>query len=356
VLHVQTDGFIEKERPCPKVMAEVYYGIAGNPVSHSISPLLVSIVAQHLEQNSRSKPQLEIKSLNLIEANSIQDALAWGYAKTIPNPVNWDYTGAPFGKFRNRALIQKALETTGKVVLEDQDLTMIDSSIKVASFPLSSKVKLPTKAFREEIWLNLTTPLKHQLTSQAVVDFNESSLIESVNVLRWDGHGWWSSNVDGCGVVRCAEFFGLDVTSGAILAIVGGGGAARSTAHAWAKSGGKIKIISGRRTIDDGPWSESIIESDSYDMMINFDSEELPKNYDDSAIIISPRYELMEGTIEQRIQKLVNGTLDGRWMLVAQHLECWRQLWTPHCIDDLPSMALLMTKLIHAENVLASYA
>ena len=85
VLCVQTDGFIEKERPCPKVMAEVYYGIAGNPVSHSISPLLVSIVAQHLEQNSRSKPQLEIKSLNLIEANSIQDALAWGYAKTIPN-------------------------------------------------------------------------------------------------------------------------------------------------------------------------------------------------------------------------------------------------------------------------------
>lgn len=350
------DGLIEKVEHCPKVMAEVYYGIAGNPVSHSISPLLVSIVAQHLEQNSKSKYNLEIKSLNLIEADSIQDALAWGYAKTIPNPVNWDYTGAPFGKFRNRALIQKALEITGKVVEEDEHLTIEATSIKPASFPLSSKVKLPTKAFGEEIWLNLTTPLKHQLTSQAVMDFNESSAIESVNVLRWDGHGWWSSNVDGCGLVRCAEFFGLDVTSGATLAIVGGGGAARSTAYAWTKSGGKLKVIPGRRTLNDGPWTESIIESQSYDMIINFDSDEVPEHFDNNAIIISPRYDLMEGTVKQRIECLRAGTYDGRWMLVAQHLECWRQLWAPHCIDELPSMGLLMTKLIHAENVLASYA
>jgi shikimate 5-dehydrogenase len=337
-------------------MAEVYYGIAGKPVSHSISPLLVSIVSQHLEQNSNVNYNLEIKSLNLIEADSIQDALAWGYAKTIPNPVNWDYTGAPFGKFRNRALIQKALEITAKVDEEDEHLLFGQKFVEPAKFPIASKVKLPTRAFGEEIWLNLTTPLKHQLTSQAVVDFNESSSIESVNVLRWDGHGWWSSNVDGCGVVRCAEFFGLDVSSGATLAIVGGGGAARSTAFAWAKSGGKIKIIAGRRTIDEGPWSESIVETESYDMIINFDSDDVPESIDDSTIIISPRYELMDGSVEQRMQNLLKGTLDGRWMLVAQHLECWRQLWAPHCIDDLPSMGLLMTKLIHAENVLASYA
>ena len=185
-------------------MAEVYYGIAGKPVSHSISPLLVSIVSQHLEQNSNVNYNLEIKSLNLIEAGSIQDALAWGYAKTIPNPVNWDYTGAPFGKFRNRALIQKALEITAKVDEEDEHLLFGQKFVEPAKFPIASKVKLPTRAFGEEIWLNLTTPLKHQLTSQAVVDFNESSSIESVNVLRWDGHGWLSSNVDVCGVVRCA--------------------------------------------------------------------------------------------------------------------------------------------------------
>ena len=337
-------------------MAEVYYGIAGNPVSHSISPLLLSIVAQHLEQNNKLKPKLEIKSLNLIEADSIQDALAWGYAKAIPNPVNWDYTGAPFGKFRNHALIQKALEITSKVQQEDKSLVHSYSKVNPALFPLSGDIKLPTKAFSEEIWLNLTSPLKHQLTSQAVMDFNESSLIESVNVLRWDGHGWWSSNVDGCGVVRCAELFGINVTSGATLALIGGGGAARSTAYAWSKSGGKIKLLPGRRTLDAGPWSDAIVESESYDLLINFDSEEIPKVFDEKAILLSPRYQLMEGTTEQRMQKLMTGIYDGRWMLVAQHLECWRQLWAPHRIEELPSIAMLMTKLIHAETVLASYA
>jgi len=353
---VYQDGLIEKVGHYPKDMAEVYYGIAGKPVSHSISPLLVSIVAQHLEQNSKIKQKFEVKSLNLIEADSIQDALAWGYAKTIPNPINWDYTGAPFGKFRNRALIQKALEITGDIIQEHDELNLDTSALKTANFPLKRKAKLPSKAFTEEIWLNLTTPLKHQLNSQAVMDFNESSLIESVNVLRWDGHGWWSSNVDGCGVVRCAELFGIEVTSGATLAIVGGGGAARSTAYAWSKSGGKLKLISGRREIDDGPWSDSIIETDSYDMIINFDSKDFTQKSDTEAIILSPSYDVMEGTVEQRIQKLVSRVYDGRWMLVAQHLECWKQLWAPQYIDELPSIGLLMTKLIHAETVLASYA
>ena len=73
-----------------------------------------------------------------------------------------------------------------------------------------------------------TQSLKHQLKSPAVVDFNDSSIIESVNVLRFDGFGWWSSNVDGSGFARVAEYFGVNVTSGACLGIIGGGGAARS--------------------------------------------------------------------------------------------------------------------------------
>ena len=53
-------------------------------------------------------------------------------------------------------------------------------------------------------------------------------MIESVNVLRWDGFGWWSSNVDGSGVVRLAQMLGIDVANGAIVGIIGGGGAART--------------------------------------------------------------------------------------------------------------------------------
>jgi len=349
------DGLIEKVLLVRKLMADVFYGIAGDPVSHSISPLLLSIVAQHLEQQGKCKSNLSIQSLNLIEAKSIQDALAWGYAKSIPNPLNWDYTGSPFGKFRNRALIQKALEVTEKVITSNTIFENKSDNISKAKFPFSSTTKLPKKAFSEEIWINLTSPLKHQLTSKAVMDFNDSSLIESVNVLRWDGHGWWSSNVDGSGVVRCAEFFGIDVSKGAVLCILGGGGAARSTAHAWAKSGGKLKILDGRRNLKGGLWSNSIIETNSCDIFINFDSDEIPDELIIDRAIISPRYDLMEGTVDQRCELLIKPQYDGRWMLIAQHLECWRQLWAPQYIDYLPSIELLMTKLIHAEIVLSSY-
>ena len=337
-------------------MADVYYGVAGNPVSHSISPLLLSIVAQHLELQDNVATSFEIKSLNLIEAESIQDALAWGYAKTIPEPINWDYTSSPFGKFRNRALIQKALEITGTINVENENFIDANDNIKRANFPLDKNSKLPKKSFSEEIWINLTTPLKHQLTSQAVMDFNESSKIESVNVLRWDGHGWWSSNVDGCGVVRCAEFFGIEVTSGATLCLIGGGSAARSTAYAWTKSGGKLKPVNGRRELGEGPWSKSIVEYDGYDLLINFDSDEIPSRFQDLGLVLSPRYKSMDGDVNQRCMDLLEQGYDGRWMLVAQHLECWRQLWAPQHIDSLPSISLLLTKLIHAETVLASYA
>ncbi len=336
-------------------MADVYYGVAGKPVSHSISPLLTSIVAQHLEQQEASGIKFEIKSLNLIEADSIQDALAWGYAKTIPEPVNWNYTNSPFGKFRNRALIQKALEITESIKEENKNFIDRSNTINRAKFPLDKPSKLPGKPFSEEIWINLTTPLKHQLTSQAVMDFNASSKIESVNVLRWDGHGWWSSNVDGCGVVRCAEYFGIDVKSGAVLCLIGGGSAARSTAYAWTKSGGKINSINGRRELKDGPWSDSIVESKEFDLLVNFDNNEIPDELLGKGLVLSPNYKLMDGDAEERCIELLNQHYDGRWMLVAQHLECWRQLWTPQHIDILPSISLLMTKLVHAETVLASY-
>jgi len=336
-------------------MADIYYGVAGKPVSHSISPILMSIVAQHLEQQDVTGIKFNIKSLNLIEADSIQDALAWGYAKTIPEPVNWNYTNSPFGKFRNRALIQKALEITESIKEGNKNFIDRSDTINRAKFPLDKASKLPNKPFSEEIWINLTTPLKHQLTSQAVMDFNESSKIESVNVLRWDGHGWWSSNVDGCGVVRCAEYFGIDVKSGGILCLIGGGSAARSTAYAWTKSGGKLKLVNGRRELKEGPWSKSIVESDDFDLLVNFDNDEISDELLGKGVVLSPKYKSMDGDVDERCKELSTQHYDGRWMLVAQHLECWRQLWAPQNIEILPSMSLLMTKLVHAETVLASY-
>ena len=53
---------------------------------------------------------------------------------------------------------------------------------------------------------------------------------------------------------------------------------------------------------------------------------------------------------------ITDQVVDGRWLLSAQHLECWRQLWAPQVKDLLPSLDLLVSKLITAETVLASYS
>ena len=67
-------------------------------------------------------------------------------------------------------------------------------------------------------------------------------------------------------------------------------------------------------------------------------------------------YGPMEGTADERIAVLDHRVLDGRWLLVAQHLVCWRRLWSPERADELPSLGLLMTKLVEAETVLGAYA
>jgi hypothetical protein len=44
--------------------------------------------------------------------------------------------------------------------------------------------------------------------------------------------------------------------------------------------------------------------------------------------------------------------LDGRWMLVAQHLEAWRSLWAPELCDVLPSISELMADLLAVEAMM----
>ncbi len=338
-------------------MADVYYGVAGHPVTHSLSPVLINLVVQHVSKEVSRAKRFNLMVSDLIDAAAIQDALAWGYVKATPKPVDWDLTGAPFGKFRNRALMQKVLEKTDEIVESFDKLTNEQINYNNNELPFMSKIKLPNAPFPEEIWINLTTPLKHQLKSPAVVDFNDSSLIESVNVLRWDGFGWWSSNVDGSGVVRVAQYFGIDIASGAVIGIIGGGGSARSTARTWSKLGGKVKIFGGRRSLSDYEWFvESEHSDNSCDVLINFDDDQIPEDIDVRRFVMKSKYHLIEGDLDVRLETISNSVIDGRWLLAAQHLECWSQLWAPQIKNSLPSLDLLITKLIHAETVLSSYA
>ena len=338
-------------------MADVFYGVAGHPISHSLSPVLINIVAQYVSNQTKSGPKFNVRQTDLVSAEQIQDALAWGYVKSTPEPINWDLTGAPFGKFRNKALMQKVLEATAEVTQSIDGLVEEKPGHVPTDLPFNLKIELPTKSFTEEVWLNLTSPLKHQLKSQAVVDFNDSSLIESVNALRWDGFGWWSTNVDGSGVARVAQYFGIDIANGAVIGIVGGGGAARSTARTWQKLGGKVLNLGGKRDLDNYDWFESQITGEKQcDVLINFDDDTTPNEVNVAGFVMNANYEIVDAEHLDRVSAINDQVVDGRWLLSAQHLECWRQLWAPHAENLLPSLDLLVTMLVTAESVLASYS
>ena len=338
-------------------MADVFYGVAGHPISHSLSPVLINIVAQYVSNQTKSGPKFNVRQTDLVSAEQIQDALAWGYVKSTPEPINWDLTGAPFGKFRNKALMQKVLEATAEVTQSIDGLVEEKPGHVPTDLPFNLKIELPTKSFTEEVWLNLTSPLKHQLKSQAVVDFNDSSLIESVNALRWDGFGWWSTNVDGSGVARVAQYFGIDIANGAVIGIVGGGGAARSTARTWQKLGGKVLNLGGKRDLDNYDWFESQITGEKQcDVLINFDDDTTPNEVNVAGFVMNANYEIVDAEHLDRVSAITDQVIDGRWLLSAQHLECWRQLWAPQVANLLPSLDLLVSMLVTAESVLASYS
>ncbi|MGB1354444.1 MAG: hypothetical protein ACPG79_01480 [Poseidonia sp.] len=326
-------------------MAAIRYGIAGTPVEHSLSPLLTALVADHLGLN-RSGNML---SMELLDVASIHDALAWGYAGAVPSPIDWVYTQAVFGKFRTKALLEKAVKAAASVEVEDPHLTT-DSPLLTEHSPLPLN-GLPTRMFNEEIWVNLTAPLKHQLDSSAVMCLDDSMATKSVNALRWDGKGWWCCGVDGEGILSVLLHHGIDPKQH-VLGLVGGGGAARSTASVWARNAGRIHPLKSKRVLESGPWDESLTEKEP-DVIVDFDGT---WEGDGDMLVLNATYQPMDGDYDARIESLIGPSLNGRWMLVAQHLACWSQLWAPEMAQQLPSLPLLLTRLVEAELMLAHYA
>ena len=350
-------------------MAGVRYAIAGSPVEHSLSPLLMAIVHDHIV-SIKSKLSSNYKSLklDLVETTTIANTLAWGYAGSMPNSLPWKWTGAPFGKYRTTALLEKAIEASRKVLdcsssVESKTNKSLELQMQEISnkMELLSNSKLPSSALNEEVWINLTSPLKHTLVSNAVSSIDNSMELQSVNCLRWDGQGWFCGTFDGLGVVSVADYHGIDVADGAVLAILGGGGAARSTAYEWINSGGKVIAIEGRRPLPKGEWIDSKDYTGKIDIFINFDGGEINNNqdavlhHDKAKVVFEAPYSAMQGTAEERIEKLSKGPFDGRWLLASQHLECWSNFWAPQLGEMLPSIGLLLTKLAHAEAMMEEY-
>ena len=339
-------------------MAGVRYAIAGSPVNWSLSPLLAALVHDHLTYGEGAPlPNFTLNKLDLVDTSAIEDALAWGYAGAVPQSLEWSWVNSPLDKFRGKALLEKAVEAAREVLDGDERLSSKgEETLELGESQIHEK--LPRGFLREEVWINLTTPLKHTLVSNAVTAVDESMEIQSVNCLRWDGQGWISATMDGEGIVKVGEHHGL-VVSESILALKGGGGAARSCAESWARHGGKILAIEGRRDLGNGPWSDSLVDSGDAALYIDFDGDDEEESHPcltSKTIQLDPSYSKIDGSIDERIEALSTGVLDGRWMLASQHLECWRQVWAGQIGVYLPSLDLLLTRLAHAEAVFEKYS
>jgi len=307
-------------------MAKVSHAVAGEPIVHSLSPVLTALVHSHLSRiDGITLPGL--KGVVVIPTQGVENALAWGYAGSLPSPPDWELVGSPLGKFRANTLLERAVTASINAHTE-ADPRLPNAPLPIVNFE-------STPVFDDEVWLSLTSPLKHQLSAAAVKCIDNAMEIRSVNTLRWDGQSWWAASTDGPGMLIVAEAFGYKTSS--VLGINGGGGAARSVAAAWCRAGGSIIQIGGNRLLDeDGPWT---FTEDEPSLRIDFEND---------GGDLQVRYDPMEGDYDSRIDKLSNFA-DGRWLLCAQHLMSWASLWAPKYAEQLPSISLLMTRLVAVE-------
>lgn len=340
-------------------MPQVRYGVGGHPILHSLSPMLMALVCSHLKENysdnKARRIELDLERMDVIPGTRVEDVLAWGYVGALPGDIpNWDYTKSPLSAYRARTIVERvATKVTEEITAPHDSLIPINK----AKLPIKNK-KIPGSP--TEHWLSLTSPLKHQLSSAAMKFVDSSSEIDSVNALRWNTREWWVASTDGIGLVHVAEHRGVDVSKGAVLSLQGGGGAARSCADAWAKAGGKLVWKGGRRELsEEGPWKSALSDDSSdkpIEVSINFDVD--PAKTPESSgegLCVSSAYSPFNGSYEDGLENLFGESLDGRWLLCAQHLAAWSTLWCPERAEDLPSLELLLNRLVFAEFLLSEY-
>ena len=230
-----------------------FWGVAGYPISHSLTPRLFEIVGSALGFGS-------VKAVSL-EARSAEDFL------------------------------ERASELDG------------------------------------DLWISCTSPLKNSVCKKLGIEVLAG--LEAVNQVRRVAGQWEGVNTDGEGFVIACRHNGLN-PEGRTLEIKGGGSTARSIALSWTECGGKLSLLQGRRVLSDGPWMKSIAgEGVVPDVSIDTDS--------------SPGHELAMEDSQMRRLSISYGKSSSYddfavVMLVAQHLEAWKVLFTPDRIDRLPSL------------------
>ena len=340
-------------------MVAVRYAVAGSPVTHSLSPLLYALVNHHLMTDGTNKSinldsdsLIDVKKMSIIEASQIEDALAWVFVDKLPGPeLVWIPMDIQLGKWIAKEKLRRVASEISSSIIEPHH--SLESSVEGLKLPTYEK---NAPGHWDETWISLTSPLKHQLSSAVVFHVDGSEGIDCINSLRWNTREWWVASTDGPGVVHIAQHHGIDFSQEPILNLSGGGSASRSSAWAWSKKGGKIKFLGGKRTLGEGPWNDYIVE-DVSEAIFSVDFSSLPNepsNVSGKGLRLQASYAMMEGDYNVRISNLnKEGLLDGRWLLTSQHLVAWATLWNPAQRERLPSLGLLLSRLVAAEELLS---
>ncbi|MGB2029915.1 MAG: hypothetical protein ACPH93_00630 [Candidatus Poseidoniaceae archaeon] len=316
-MSVQFESFADSCRPQPQAaprlgrfVTGLLHAVAGHPVQASASPLLALLTVGRLEEAGVVGLGLATTRVVRIEATE---------PDRVFEELNTSVQSTPG--------VHEAVMT------------------RIANEPRPQRSNPSRFIAGGGRWVSLTTPLKHQIGDWHCTDGAQA--LRSVNALRLDDDGVHSAGTDGLGVVALARLAGWGPDGGAVLRMRGGGGAARSVAHAWAGAGGRVHLVEGRRPLMPPLLNSDLAASDEEAVLsVDFDGE-------GQRLIarhrLNPSY---QGTAFQAAGSLAAPLIDGRWMLVAQHLEAWRTLWAPELHDALPSIPELMEDLLAVEALL----
>ncbi len=317
------------------------YAVGGSPISHSLSPILFNLVLADLK-NKGQFSKLDVSSITTLKTDHIDEVLGWAYVEHDKQQPIWKPVDQKLRAF------QSQLYEHASHIIDEKPFTGMLPKLKTPLRALSTK-QLPVRSSSNEVWLNLTSPLKHQIQSMVFSSIDEAIDIISVNTLRYTGQGWYCATTDGFGVVNVAYHFGIDVSKGALLGINGGGGAARSIASAWINCGGKVASLGGRRQLPASLVNTKQGDNLAFDLVLG--TEGPIENEPDSNYSLNPVYAKLKGSLQERLQclSIESNGIDGRWMLAAQHLESWRSLWAPEYAEHLPTLEQLITWLLYVE-------
>ena len=194
-------------------MDDLRYAVGGSPIDHSLSPILFNLLLSDLQAKGVLSTPNHL-SVSVIDTKHIDELLGWAYIEHDLHQPIWQPARQRLEAFQSR-LYSMASE----LVQQDSHLSLApilespQRSVKAS--------KLPNRTSDNEVWLNLTAPLKHQLQSMVFTPIDESLDILSVNTLRYADQGWYCATTDGFGVVHVAHHFGIDVGNEAILGIHG---------------------------------------------------------------------------------------------------------------------------------------